>query len=380
MASVNPNDWELTVRLVGGRLRPDDDLVAVGVLQGPGPNEPTDVVVQGRDSVVVVERAHEIDHRRHGVGPGLFGLVLPNVVRAAVSPGSRIRPTAGGSVEEVPPRRVFSGRPDQRVGLSPDYGGAMYRTAFGMADVDALEHRIPEALQAAIWAWYDEYASDGVCRTRASSPRASGLSVNSTQPWVTSAPSISISDRSPCRAWTASSIFADFQGDDVGLRLGRLRSEPPHPAAMPVANSELSAMMTAMGARAGEALRRGPYAWLVATLALLVLMLTPLSVLAKESDEANTALAIGATALVIYGVIAALVLAPRLIYPKIKVERSENDVAMLRWAFATSPFLVGYAAVAAGAQQWSLSAGFVSTVVLLVVAARANRRAAPDSK
>lgn len=125
--------------------------------------------------------------------------------------------------------------------------------------------------------------------------------------------------------------------------------------------------------RAGEALRRSPYAWLVATLAVFVVMLSPLSVLAKDSEEASTGLAIGATVLIAYGVLAALVVAPRLVYRKVE-SAHPNDVALLRWAYGTAPFLIGYAAVLAGAQQWSLSAGFASTILLLVVAAQAIRR------
>lgn len=132
--------------------------------------------------------------------------------------------------------------------------------------------------------------------------------------------------------------------------------------------------MRTAGARLGEALRRAPYAWLVATLALFVMMLSPLSVLATDAEEASTGLAIGATALIAYGAVAALVLAPRVIFPKVQGKLSQNEVAVLRWALAVTPFLLGYGAVAAGAQRWSLSAGLVVSVVLLVVATRASRR------
>ena len=105
-------------------------------------------------------------------------------------------------------------------------------------------------------------------------------------------------------------------------------------------------------------------------------MLSPLRILEKDSGDASTALALGAAALIAYGAVAGLVLAPRFIFPRVQRERSENEVALLRWAFGIEPFLVGFAAVAAGAQRWSLSAGFVVSVVLLVVAARATRREA----
>jgi hypothetical protein len=151
-AMVEP--WEFTVRLVGGRSHPGDPIVAVGTLSGGAlPKEPTTVTIYGRDSVVVVEGAHEIDHVRHSVAEGLHGLVLPGVPRAAIATGSRIVPSNDQPVAQTPPRRAFSGR----VGLSPDYGGVIFRTGIGMADVDSLEHRIPTALQDALWSWYLEW-------------------------------------------------------------------------------------------------------------------------------------------------------------------------------------------------------------------------------
>lgn len=136
--------------------------------------------------------------------------------------------------------------------------------------------------------------------------------------------------------------------------------------------------MRGIGATAGEALRRAPYAWLISTLALMVVMLSPLSVLAKDSDEASTGLAVGALAVIVYELVVVLVIAPRRIYPRLRNVKSEEEVAMLRWAFALTPFLIGYGAVAAGAKQWSLSAGFLASVTLLVAAARSMRRDEPE--
>ena len=115
--------------------------------------------------------------------------------------------------------------------------------------------------------------------------------------------------------------------------------------------------------------------WLTLTLALIVLALTPLSALANDHDEASGGLAVGATVLITYGALTSLVIAPRKIFPKLRSERPENEAAVLRWTLAVAPFLIGCGAVSAGAQQWSLSAGILVSVVLLVVAARSLRRA-----
>ena len=158
--------WEMTVQLVATRSSPDDPIIAVGTLdRGALPKEPTTVIVFGRESVTVVHGAHEADDARMSVREGLHALALPGIHRAAVARGSRIEPSGDRSVQERPPRAAF-GRlsTGQRVGLAPDYGGVIFATPFGMADVDALAHRIAPSLQDALWAWYlewDESTSTG---------------------------------------------------------------------------------------------------------------------------------------------------------------------------------------------------------------------------
>lgn len=132
--------------------------------------------------------------------------------------------------------------------------------------------------------------------------------------------------------------------------------------------------MQAIGQRLGKALRRAPRSWLVATLLVFLVLLSPLAVLAENADETSTPLAIGATVLIAYGALTALVLAPRLIYSKVENAQTDDQIALLRWAFGSAPFFIGYAAVAVGSSQWSLSVGLACSVVLLVVAARAIQR------
>lgn len=129
-----------------------------------------------------------------------------------------------------------------------------------------------------------------------------------------------------------------------------------------------------LGDGVGQALMRAPYAWLVTTLLLYVMMLSAWSRIAEDADDGSTVLAIAGAGCVLYGVVASLVLLPRYVLPGARQRGSADAVALLRWAFAAAPFLVCFAFVVAGAKQWVLSVGFFASTLLLVVAARALRR------
>jgi hypothetical protein len=66
-------------------------------------------------------------------------------------------------------------------------------------------------------------------------------------------------------------------------------------------------------------------------------------------------------------------LAPRQ-FRRIAEEKSDDAAAFVRWAFAGVPFLVAYSAVAAGAERWVISIGFVVSLAFHISAARAFRR------
>jgi hypothetical protein len=132
-----------------------------------------------------------------------------------------------------------------------------------------------------------------------------------------------------------------------------------------------------LGERAGDALRRTPYAWLVTTFAVYWLLMRTtarLSTVSQEGEDASAQLAIVAAGLIASGVASSLVLVPRYVVPSMRQKRSNGEVALLRWAFAAAPFMIGFASVQAGAQQWALFVGWSASTVLLVIAARTLRR------
>jgi uncharacterized membrane protein len=120
---------------------------------------------------------------------------------------------------------------------------------------------------------------------------------------------------------------------------------------------------------------RAPYAWLITSLVVLFMMTTSLSGIAKEVGDGSSFLAVAASALAVVDGFVAAFLVPR----QLEAARSRLSAAqalLLRWAFALVPFLLTWAAVAAGAERWALSVGVILSTALLVQAARAARRVA----
>jgi hypothetical protein len=121
--------------------------------------------------------------------------------------------------------------------------------------------------------------------------------------------------------------------------------------------------------RLGTSLQRSPYVWLVATVLSFVMLLSGLAPMAKSPGSGSTALAIVAAGFILYG-IAAWAMFPRLRGRSRKAAPSTEVMGYILWTFAAAPFLIGWAAVAAGAEQWAVGLGFVVSVGLLVATAR----------
>jgi hypothetical protein len=138
-------------------------------------------------------------------------------------------------------------------------------------------------------------------------------------------------------------------------------------------------LVDGMGERAGAALTRAPYAWLVATLAVQWVLLGSISrVLGVADDgdehEPSVALTIGAVGLMACGVAGSLVLLPRFVAPVARQRGSVGEAGLIAWAMATAPFMMAVAATLAGGHQWVLSVGLFVSVGLLVIVARGLRR------
>ena len=128
--------------------------------------------------------------------------------------------------------------------------------------------------------------------------------------------------------------------------------------------------------RLGASLRRAPYVWLVASVLLLFVMTSPLRVIVTPPDKASTPIAVGGTFLILYGVLVYLGISSRRMAPALARTQSANQTAFFKWILAEAPFLVGYAAVAAGGQPWVWAVGFITSTVLFVHTARHLARAA----
>jgi hypothetical protein len=127
---------------------------------------------------------------------------------------------------------------------------------------------------------------------------------------------------------------------------------------------------------AGASLRRAPYAWLATTALLYLTSATSASAIAKKPRDASAPIAIGAAAIIAYGIVASVVLVPRFVIPRLRSRKSDNQAALMRWAFSVSPFAVGYAAVGLGGQPWEFALGAVASLALTIHAARSINREA----
>lgn len=133
--------------------------------------------------------------------------------------------------------------------------------------------------------------------------------------------------------------------------------------------------MAELGDRIGKALLRAPFAWLITTFAVVLIMTTSLSGIAEEVGEGSSSLAILASAFAVLEGAVAFFVVPRTVLTEVRRRGPEGQAVVIRWAFAMVPFVVTYAAVAAGAEVWALSVGIFISAVLLIQWARAAGRA-----
>lgn len=133
-----------------------------------------------------------------------------------------------------------------------------------------------------------------------------------------------------------------------------------------------------MGERAGAALKRAPYAWLVATLAVQWVLLGSISRVLGVTDgddhEPSVAVTIGAVTFIAWSVAVGMVLRPGFLALAQRQRGSDGEASLVAWAMATAPFMMAVAATLAGGHQWVLSVGFFVSVGLLVIVARGLRR------
>jgi len=104
----------------------------------------------------------------------------------------------------------------------------------------------------------------------------------------------------------------------------------------------------------------------------MFVMNTPLFVLVNDRDEASTWIAVGAAALIAYIVLVWFFLLPRLV-ARSRSTMTAGQIAVMRWVFGFSPYFVAYAAVVVGGEAWIYGPGFITSVLLLVLAARTIR-------
>ena len=126
--------------------------------------------------------------------------------------------------------------------------------------------------------------------------------------------------------------------------------------------------------RAGASLRRAPYVWLIATILLTFVTNDGLLRIAENNRHPSTPIAIIAAFAIAYATVLAVIF-PRVGLRKPSPTLTENRLAVLRWIFALTPYLLGYCAVAIGSQQWPYGLGLVTSLTLLVLAARRIRHA-----
>ena len=121
--------------------------------------------------------------------------------------------------------------------------------------------------------------------------------------------------------------------------------------------------------RLGASLQRSPYVWLVATVLSFLVLLSGLAPIAQSPGSGSTTLAIVAAGFILYSVVAWIVF-PRLRAKSRKAAPSPETMAYILWTFAATPFVIAWAAVAAGAEQWAVALGFVVGVGLLIATVR----------
>jgi hypothetical protein len=73
---------------------------------------------------------------------------------------------------------------------------------------------------------------------------------------------------------------------------------------------------------------------------------------------------------VLYALVVSLVVVPRSLAPKMLANGEEGRLLSLCWALAVAPFLIGYAALAAGGDAWPMTLALVVAIATLFLNAR----------
>jgi hypothetical protein len=73
-----------------------------------------------------------------------------------------------------------------------------------------------------------------------------------------------------------------------------------------------------------------------------------------------------------YAVVASFVLVPRSVAPKMQEKGDQGRLLCMQWALANSPFLIGFAAWAAGGDAWAATLALGVTIAMLFANARAT--------
>lgn len=153
-------DWHFVVHIEASGS--GSDAVVLGEPRGTAPSVPVSADLYVGDQVVRIDEAQI--HAAEFPRPGSVAAMLHGRQRGTVPPGAVLRP-AGSAPPDGPDHEsawVF-GRRRQALGvsrtveISPDYGGAMFRTSGGMAPVTAFSRVIPPELQTDLEHWYREW-------------------------------------------------------------------------------------------------------------------------------------------------------------------------------------------------------------------------------
>ena len=127
--------------------------------------------------------------------------------------------------------------------------------------------------------------------------------------------------------------------------------------------------------RLANSVRRAPYVWLAACILWMLLLNSAVVPIAPDPGQGSTALAVVGAVCGAVGLVAWVLVGT----PYFSRGSSAAIRIVMRWIFAVTPGLFAFATVAAGAEQWVIFFGFLTSVTLLVISARWTKRASVSS-
>lgn len=131
--------------------------------------------------------------------------------------------------------------------------------------------------------------------------------------------------------------------------------------------------------RLGASLQRSPYVWLVVTVLSMLMAASVVGSVIEDEEPRRTWIGWVALAFIGYGVLSSIWLMPRAV-ARSRREISTEQVALVRWALAIAPFLIGFAPAMASGPQLAFGVGFLASVLLLAVTARSLAASARASQ